>query len=465
MIGARGAVTLMMLAALALPAAAVAAPKDGKPKPGSLTQLKGKRGCVVDRGAKAKAGCATGRALDGAGAFMGSRAIAVSPEGNSVYVASSKSDAIAIFKRNRLNGTLTQGPGTVGCVAAKGAGNCAPALGLDEPNSLAISPDGRNVYATSRAGNSVTAFVRNRKTGGLRQLPPAFPGCISGIPIPGCGLGVGLLTPDVVVASPDGRNVYVGSFFGSSVASFARNPQTGMLTQLAGTAACIAAETAGCATGIGLKSIEGLAIAPNGNAVYAAAALSNAVVTLGRDPSTGALAQATDGSGCIVDAPLAGCDDGREIAGVNALAVSPDGASVYATSLLSNSVTSFDRTASTGVLAQKEGTAACLLFLRAAGCSFGRALSAPEGLTVSADGRSVYVASVKSGAISVLDRGKSGKVAQKPGTAGCLARSIPGCAHARALKGVSSVAVSPDGRHLYAAALESDAVAVFRRNR
>ncbi len=43
------------------------------------------------------AAAATARALKGPGPFMGSRAIALSPDGKSVYVASSKSDAIAIF--------------------------------------------------------------------------------------------------------------------------------------------------------------------------------------------------------------------------------------------------------------------------------------------------------------------------------------------------------------------------------
>jgi DNA-binding beta-propeller fold protein YncE len=434
------------------------------PKPGTLTQLAGKHGCLVDRSAKT-GGCARARALDGPGPFMGSRAIAVSPDGKQVYVASSGSDAIAIFTRNRQTGVLTQAKKGAGCIAAKGAGGCAVAIGLDEPNSIAISPNGRSVYATSRAANSITAFARNPKTGVLKQLPPPLAGCTSGAPLPGCAPGLALLAPDVVVVSPDGNNVYVGSFFGNSVAAFTRNPSNGALAQLSGNAACIAEGTAGCATGIALKSVEGLAISGDGFTVYAATALSNAAVTLQRNPTTGALAQANDGSGCIVDSALTGCTLGRELAGANAVAVSPDDDDIYVTSLFSNSVTTFARTASSGLLTQKEGTAGCLIYLRSAGCSFGRAMVAPEGLAVSPDGKNVYGAAFKSGALLVLDRGESGAVTQKPGTAGCLARSLPDCKAGRALKGVSSIALSPDGRYLYSTSFNSDAVDVFRRNK
>lgn len=456
------AVVAVLLAALVLSSSVSAAPR--KPQPGTLTQLAGKRGCLVDRASKAGS-CGRARALNGPGPFMGSRAIAVSPDGKHVYVASSQSDAIAIFTRNRQSGALAQAKGTGGCVAAKAAFGCAPAIGLDEPNSVAISPDGRSLYATSRLGNSITTFVRNPKTGELRQLPPPLAGCISGLPIPGCAAGLALVTPDVVVASPDGNNVYVGSFFGNAVAAFARNPSTGALTQLAGTAGCIAEATAGCTPGTALKAVEGLAISGDGSTVYAATALSNAVVTLVRNPTTGALAQASDGLGCIVDSALASCTLGRELSGANAVAVSPTGNGVYVTSLFSNSVTSFTRNGSTGALTQREGTGGCLIFLRSAGCSFGRALIAPEGLALSPDGKNAYVAAFKSGAIAVLNRGKAGSVAQKPGVAGCLATRTPGCTPARALKGVSSIALSPDGRYLYSTAFESDAVDVFRRNR
>ncbi len=450
---------LVALAAL-LPASALAA----KPRLGTLTQLQGKQGCIVDRSSK-PGSCAVGRGLKGAGPFMGSRAVAVSPDGRNVYVAAATSDAIAVFKRNPKSGALTQPKGKRGCVAAEGKAGCAVAVGIDGPNSVAVSPDGRNVYATARNSSTLLTFSRDPRDGWIHQRPGA--GCIGGIPLPlFCGSATGMVTPDVVAVSPDGRNVYVGSFFGSSVASFSRDASTGTLTQLAGTAGCIAAATPGCATGVGLGSIEGLAVSPDGASVYAAAATSNALAELARDPSTGALVQLPAPNNCIADAPLAGCIEGRELGGPNAVAVAPGGESVYVTSFLSNSVTAFDRTAGSGVLAQKEATNACLVFMRSAGCSFGRAMLAPEGLDVSPDGRNVYVASIKTGAVDVLSRNSKGAVRQLPGAAGCIARKqVQGCTLGRAISGVSSVAVSPDGRNVYATANESNAIDVFRRNR
>ena len=147
------------------------------------------------------------------------------------------------------------------------------------------------------------------------------------------------------------------------------------------------------------------------------------------------------------------------------MAISPAGRDLYVTSLLSDSVTAFSRSAA-GILTQKPGTNACLVYLRSVGCSFGRAMSAPEGLALSPRGANVYVASFASGAIDVLGREReSGAVRQVPGRYGCVARALPDCAPGRALKGVSSIAVSPDGRNVYATSFASNAVDVFRRSR
>lgn len=459
--------SLVAVLALVLPASAAAAPNpqadQHQPPAGTLAQLPGPRGCLVDRSAPAGK-CGAARALKGPGPFMGSRAIAVSPDGKDVYVASSKSDAIAIFRRNARTGALTQPKGTAGCIALKGAGGCATAVGLDGPNSVAISPDGRSAYATSRESNTVSIFRRNQSTGALSQLPGAA-GCVSGLPAPVCASGRALVGPDVVVVSPDGANVYVGSFLGNAVAIFDRDRASGSLIQPGDSTGCIAEAIGGCALGLALGAPEGMAISGDGANVYVATALSNAVVVLARDKSTGTLTQATNGSGCIVNSPLANCATGAQLSGANAVAFNPGG-DVYVTSLFSNSVTSFGRDSSGG-LAQKKGTLGCLVYLRAVGCSFGRALVAPEGLAVSPDGANVYAAAFRTGGIAVLDRGKrSGAVTQKPGRAGCLApRSVPGCTRGRALRGVSSIALSPDGRYLYSTSFGSNAVDIFRRSK
>jgi DNA-binding beta-propeller fold protein YncE len=413
---------------------------------------------------------------------MGSRAIAISPDGRNVYVASGGSSAIAVFDRDPATGALRQPKGKAGCVAAvvaKAAG-CGLAIGLIGPNSVAVSPDGRNVYATSRGGASITTFHRNRKTGALVQLPPSAAGCISGLPIPTCAAGRALKGPDVVVVSPDGKNVYVGDFFGNAVVSFSRAAGSGALTQLPGPSGCIAEGGGeGCTAGVALGSIEGLAMSEGGSAVYAAAAVSNAVDVLSRSSSTGALSQATNGGGCTTDAVVTGCTQGYQLAGANAVVVAPKGGTVYATSLFSNSVTIFRPTEGGGLaqparpagenippgLGNPEG---CLVWLRAPGCTFGVAMKAPEGVAVSPLGTNVYVAAYETGAIDVLDRNPTtGTVVQKPGERGCLAprRSAPVCARGRALMGVSSVVVSPDGRNVYSTAQKSNAVDIFRRIR
>jgi DNA-binding beta-propeller fold protein YncE len=458
-----------MVVALVAPAAALAAstpPVARQPVSalGSLSQLPGLSGCLVDR-SKTGTGCARVRALGGPAPFLGSDALAVSPDGSNVYVASSRSHAIAVFSRNRHTGALGQRSGTAGCIALGGANGCARAVGLAVPNSVVVSPDGKNVYATSVAGNTVISFRRRPLTGALTQLGGGV-GCIANAARSGCVTGRAIDGPDAITISPDGENVYVASFTGSSVAVFTRNPSTGALTQPSGATGCVVqTPTADCTTGLALGDPEGVTVSPDGANVYVAAPGSNAVDTFARNSSTGALTQSTGGTGCVVATALTGCSTGVQLAGADAVTVSPDGATVYVTSALSNSLTTFTRSSSTGQLTQLTGTSACVINLLAVGCSLGRVLSDPEGLAVSPDDATVYVTAFESGAVDVLNRNTdTGAVIQKPRAPGCLlGKPTPGCLLARGLRGASSVAVSPDGQNVYCAAFGSDSVAIFKR--
>ena len=83
---------------------------------------------------------------------------------------------------------------------------------------------------------------------------------------------------------------------------------------------------------------------------------------------------------------------------------------------------------------------------------------------MSPDGQSVYVVSQSSGAAAVFERDPAtGALAQKPGTAGCVSDDGTGgaCQDGRELDDARGVAASEDGKSVYVASFESDAVAVF----
>lgn len=453
---------------LALPASGLSAPAPQRSRPpvtppGTLTQLPGTSGCLVDRATPPR-GCQPVRALRGPGPLLGSHAVALSPDGNDLYVASARGDAIAVFRRNQVTGQLTQAPGSAGCVAARRAAACGLAVGLAGPNSVAVSADGDNVYATSATSSSVTIFRRNRATGALTQLPGAA-GCVAKVATPGCASARALNGPDAVAVSPDGKNVYVGAFFGNAVLAFARDGSTGALTQLQATSGCIAAaSSAGCASGLALNAPEGLAISADGASVYVAAALSAALDVLTRNPATGALVQATDGTGCLTSTPLIGCATARALRGADAVAISADDRTVYITAGLSQSIAMFNRAPGSGKLTQPAGASGCVMNVLAASCSPARKLIDPEGLAVSPDGTNVYVTAFLSGAVDVFDRQAStGALMQKPDRAGCVvSMRRRDCTRGRGgLHGVSSVVVSPDSKYLYAVANASNSVTVF----
>ncbi|MBI3059231.1 MAG: beta-propeller fold lactonase family protein, partial [Deltaproteobacteria bacterium] len=133
------------------------------PTPGALTQLAGTDGCVTNQFNVGT--CIVGKALDGA------EAVAVSPDGKHVYVASTQSDAVAVFSRDKATGVLTQLAGTDGCVSETGTGgNCAGGKALDGADAVAVSPDGKHVYVASNTSDAVAVFSRDKATGVLTQL-------------------------------------------------------------------------------------------------------------------------------------------------------------------------------------------------------------------------------------------------------------------------------------------------------
>jgi DNA-binding beta-propeller fold protein YncE len=245
---------------------------------------------------------------------------------------------------------------------------------------------------------------------------------------------------------------------------------TGELTQLPGTAGCVSETGTGgdCADGNAIDGPAGLAISPDGKSVYVGSLNSAAVAVFQRDTTTGELTQLPGTAGCVSETGSGGaCADGKALDnGGGAMTVSGDGKNLYVASQGSG-VAVFARDTTTGELTQLSGTAGCISPTGSGGdCAAGRALYGPQSVAESADGKNVYVASEVSDAVAVFARNTTtGELTQLAGAAGCIRETGGGyCRDGRALDQPVSVAVSGDDKHVYVGSFGSDAVAVLRRN-
>ncbi|MFN8111752.1 MAG: beta-propeller fold lactonase family protein [Solirubrobacterales bacterium] len=238
---------------------------------GKLTQKAGTDGCVSLTGTGGN--CAFGVEINGP------QSVSVSPDGENVYVSAFYSDAIAVFDRNATTGVLTQKTPPDACISDTGGGYCSNGTALDGASAVTVSPDGENVYATSYYSDAITIMDRDASTGVLTQKA-GTDGCISQNGEGGaCVDGVALSTAVSVAVTPDGKNVYVSSLSPvSAIAVLDRDTSSGTLTQKAGTDACVSGDTSKpCGDATALDDVRSVAVSPDGKTAYAAAALSNSV--------------------------------------------------------------------------------------------------------------------------------------------------------------------------------------------
>jgi DNA-binding beta-propeller fold protein YncE len=259
--------------------------------------------------------------------------VAVSPDGRSVYVAGGN-DVVHFFAAP--GGQLTYD----GCISNDGSGGtCAAAPGspIAGADGVAVSPNGRSVYVTSAGSDTVSHFFA--APGG--QL--TYDGCISNGGSGGaCANAPGdpLEFASSVAVSPDGKSVYVTSATPGAVTHFFA-AAGGQLTY----DGCISDDGSGgaCvnAPGSPLQQAGGVAVSPDGNSVYVAGAntlSSFAAATSSGGQLTYSACVSDDGSdGACVAAP------GNPLKGIDDIAVSPNGTAVYATAYDSNDVVHFFR--------------------------------------------------------------------------------------------------------------------------
>jgi 6-phosphogluconolactonase (cycloisomerase 2 family) len=391
--------------------------------------------------------------------------LVISPDGESLYAISEDDNAVSRFRRNTDTGALTPR----GCIddTEFGVDNCGDSTGgLERPGAIDISPDGKYVYVVTEGDNAIVRFRRDPQTGALTPR-----GCIEDNEVGDSECAdttTGLLTVSGLAMSPNGKSLYTTSEGDEAITRFKRDTQTGALTPKG----CIEdneAEAVECADStVGLESVTSVVVSPDGESVYAASEHDSALVRFNRDTGNGALTP----RGCIEDDDFAALEcarTGKALGSAEGIVISKNGKTIYVASEGDSAVSRFHRNPDNGAITFK-------------GCTDDNDLKAPEcgkhtnglaeasALALSPDGASLYVAAGTDDAIAIF------KVDKQTGALtarGCIddndfgtdpeqgedncARSVNG------LRGVEGIAVSPDDRSFYAPAEEDDAIVTFKR--
>src|SRR5262249_40000774 len=124
------------------------------------------------------------------------------------------------------------------------------------PTALAISPDGRHVYASGFDASAIAVYERDAESGRLRR---------SEVVRDADDPAHALTNATSVAVSADGRSVVAAGYGEDALELFARDPRTGSLHRTATARAGVDAPPR-------LRHPLGVAFAPSGREVYAASA-------------------------------------------------------------------------------------------------------------------------------------------------------------------------------------------------
>lgn len=339
--------------------------------------------------------------------LRGSAGVALSRDGELVFVAGEGDDGLTVFEREDYFGTLTFDQG----LKDEEDG----VFGLLGVRAVAAAPDNRHVYAVGAFDNSLTVFARDATADRLTFLPAQ-------VQESGVGPVFGMDRPSAVAVSPDSELVVVASELSNSVSVFSQDASTDDLRFVD------TLPDAG-AGGEYLAGASGLAMAPDNQTVYVTSRIDDSLNVFRRF-----------GDGLSYRISLVNGENGVEgLNGASGVAVSPDGRHVYVASAVDNALVTFQRNGFSDY---------ALVDIERDGVDGVDGIGGAWAVAVNPRGDRVFVAGRNDNAVALFRRDPTSGQTQ----------FLDAKAPPVGLGGVESLAVSPDGAFVYAACYDEDAV-------
>lgn len=410
---------------------------------GALKQLAGGAGCLIDE-ASPIAGCKDIRAMQNIGQ------IAMSPNGDQVYVPSKDRDAIVVLDRDATTGELTQKAGPAGCVTSNSTvaaedGCVGPpavtASSLDGVSAVAVSPDGKNVYATAPLGSRVTTFTR-AASGELAFFNNT--------------LYAG--QPSTLAISPNGDSVYIGVRTNSGFIGINTRNQTSGLLSFTG---CLTSNTGsyGCTSTPNIQEPARMIVTPDNNQLLVSMGDTSGCCTwalLGFGRTSASTLTAPTVATCVSGSGTLGgtCQSRSGMAWPRGIALADNGGDIYVAGY--DGLFTIDRDPATNALTPRAGDCTMGEGYGFAGCTTvgpGASVSPGRDVVVSTDGTNVYNGTESSTpTIYAYDRVGGGGISTKPSPTGCINPAATlDCSVFRSGNRIESMLAAPGGRHIYAA--------------
>lgn len=348
----------------------------------------------------------------------GTVSVALSADGKFLYAASWKAATVGVFTRDVKSGKLDHKQ------------TVADPENLGGTTTVVLSPDGKVAVATAFMSKTAVLFLRDPQSGELTRLNVARDGENE------VSLGMSI----DAAFSPDGKFLYVlddshpdkndaNARLGAVIAFRMKDGKLELVGEDTGKDGCYA-------------GARGIAFHPDGKTLVVACTRAGTLVVADRDGTTGK----TNVRQVIKDEE----GDVHGLAGVMGVAFSPDGRYVYTSAGRfhgDNAVSAFRR--------EKDGNLAFVQeFLNGQGDLVN--FEGGNHLTLSPDGRNVYACATRSGTVANFRRDReTGKLT--------FLETLPDGGEAGAAR-AAGVGVSPDGRFVYVATEDGKSVSVFVRD-